>query len=176
MRPNPIPVQVALDWTSDQLRGVAPPGRWASQGGPVTAFLGASAWTPVARLTFGVYLTHVMVRAGPRRPSGRPANGIVATIAWSEPPAVRAAAGRPPALRLRRQALRLHRLPWHLPADRELLPGAARRARTLHASGEALHQPRYALPRPATQAQRPGARRRLSGRSMCSQFQLRAVS
>jgi peptidoglycan/LPS O-acetylase OafA/YrhL len=53
--------RVALDWTSDQPRGVAPPGRWPSQGGPVTAFLGASAWTPVARLTFGVYLTHIMV-------------------------------------------------------------------------------------------------------------------
>jgi peptidoglycan/LPS O-acetylase OafA/YrhL len=31
------------------------------QGGPITAFLGASFWTPVSRLTFGVYLTHVMV-------------------------------------------------------------------------------------------------------------------
>eukprot|EP01052_Picozoa_sp_SAG31_P021520 SAG31_NODE_1669_length_7575_cov_2.213483_4_plen_460_part_00 len=32
-----------------------------SQGGPIVAFLSASFWTPVARLTFGVYLTHVMV-------------------------------------------------------------------------------------------------------------------
>jgi peptidoglycan/LPS O-acetylase OafA/YrhL len=33
----------------------------ASQGGPIVAVLSVSFWTPIARLTFGVYLTHIMV-------------------------------------------------------------------------------------------------------------------
>ena len=33
----------------------------ASQGGPVVAVLSLNFWTPIARLTFGVYLTHIMI-------------------------------------------------------------------------------------------------------------------
>eukprot|EP01043_Picozoa_sp_COSAG02_P007789 COSAG02_NODE_239_length_27693_cov_31.385700_14_plen_93_part_00 len=33
----------------------------ASQGGPIVAVLSVSFWTPIARLTFGVYLTHIMI-------------------------------------------------------------------------------------------------------------------
>ena len=33
----------------------------AGQGGPIIAALSVSFWTPIARLTFGVYLTHIML-------------------------------------------------------------------------------------------------------------------
>ena len=33
----------------------------AGQAGPIAAVLGSSFWTPIARLTFGVYLCHIMV-------------------------------------------------------------------------------------------------------------------
>ena len=35
----------------------------ADQGGPIGAMLGSSLWWPAKNLTFGVYLTHIMVVA-----------------------------------------------------------------------------------------------------------------